>query len=276
MIDLHCHILPAVDDGSRSLDESLEMARMMATDGVAIVACTPHIMPGVFNNDGWTIRAAVAQLQRALDDASIAIHLVVGADVHVAPNLVDGLRSGTILSLHDTRFVLIEPPHHILPPRLDETFFALMAAGRVPVLTHPERLSWIDQRYDVMKRFFNAGVWMQITAGSLLGDFGRGPRYWAERMLDEGMCHILATDAHGARRRAPRLRAGYEAAAKRVGESEAIEMVLRRPYGILENRLASAMAAPAGAEQAETLPESKGLWRRLLKGVGLAADSAPQ
>ncbi len=90
LIDLHSHLLPGIDDGSSSLEGSLEMARMMAADGIVIVACTPRIMPGVFNSDGWTIRDRVSRLRQSLDDAGIAIHLVVGADARVAPNLVGG------------------------------------------------------------------------------------------------------------------------------------------------------------------------------------------
>src|SRR5690606_29532618 len=110
---------------------------------------------------------------------------------------------GRLLTLADTRYVLVEPPHHVAPPRLEDLFFALSAAGYVPILTHPERLSWINTHYDAIKRLADAGVWMQLTAGSLTGAFGRNARYWAERMLDEGRAHILATDAHDTVRRPP-------------------------------------------------------------------------
>ena len=272
LIDLHCHLLPAVDDGASSLEELLEMARMMAREGVKIAACTPHMMPGVFNNDGWTIRERIAELQQALNEAGIALRLVVGGDVHISPDLVGGLRSGALLSLNDTRFVLIEPPHHILPPRLDEAFFDLITAGYVPVLTHPERLSWIDRRFDVVRRLFKGGVWMQITAGALVGDFGKKPLYWAERMLCEGMCHILASDAHNIRRRPPKMRVGFERAAALVGSDEAINMVLRRPYWMLENQTASAVVPPtaiAALGQCEAPRNRESLRSRVLTGIGL-------
>ncbi|HEY8261690.1 MAG TPA: CpsB/CapC family capsule biosynthesis tyrosine phosphatase, partial [Methylosinus sp.] len=139
MIDLHCHILPGLDDGAASLDESLAMARMAAEDGVGVIACTPHITPGVYDHHGATIRARVADLQAALDAADIPLSLVIGADAHIAPGFVDGLRSGAIPSLNDTRYVLVEPPHHAMPPMIEGFFVQLCAAGYVPVLTHPER-----------------------------------------------------------------------------------------------------------------------------------------
>lgn len=244
MIDLHCHILPGLDDGAASLDESLAMARMAAEDGVGVIACTPHITPGVYDHHGATIRARVADLQAALDAADIPLSLVIGADAHIAPGFVDGLRSGAIPSLNDTRYVLVEPPHHAMPPMIEGFFVQLCAAGYVPVLTHPERLTWIARRYDVICRLFDLGAWMQVTAGALLGDFGAAPRYWSERMLGEGRCHILATDAHNDRRRAPRLRAGYEAAARLVGEEEAANLVYWRPLAILDDREAADVPPP--------------------------------
>ena len=107
--------------------------------------------------------------------------------------------------------------------------------GYVTVLTHPERLTWIEEHYDRICRIGEAGGWMQITAGALTGRFGRRPQYWAERMVDEGRVHILATDAHNLGRRAPILSEGREAAARRLGDAEAENMTLIRPQGILDN-----------------------------------------
>jgi protein-tyrosine phosphatase len=235
MIDLHCHLLPAIDDGARDLATSLAMAEMFVADGVEIVACTPHILPGVYPNTGPRIRAAVAALQAEIEKTQIPLGLTTGADVHIAPGLVDGLRSGEILSLADSRYILIEPPHHILPARFEETLFDLMIAGYVPIITHPERLSWARANYAVLQRLANQGVWMQITAGSLAGKFGRTHLYLAERMLDEGLVHIIASDAHDLKARRPDLAEGAALATKRVGDEEAHRLVSLRPRGILEN-----------------------------------------
>ena len=223
------------------------MARIAVANGVAVQACTPHIFPGLFDNSGPQIRRAAQELQRHLDDRGIPLRLVTGADVHIVPNMVNGLQTGEILSLADTRYVLVEPPHHAAPPRLEHVFFELLAAGYVPILTHPERLTWIETRYEAFVQLFHAGVWMQVTSGSLTGAFGRRSKYWAERMLSEGLVHILATDAHGARRRPPDLAEGRAAAAKRLGEEEAELLVSLRPRAILENAAPSAVRPPAGA-----------------------------
>lgn len=244
MIDLHCHILPGIDDGAADLAVSLDMARAFVADGVSAVACTPHILPGLYLNTGPRIREAVALLQQALDNHAIPLRLVTGADNHIVPDFVAGLRSGHLLSLADTRYVLVEPPHHVAPPRLEELFFNILVAGYVPILTHPERLTWINSHYATMERLADAGVWMQITAGSLAGAFGRNAQYWAERMLSEGRVHIIATDAHDVRRRPPNLARGRDLASRRVGASEAEHLVLTRPRGVLANELPSSLPVP--------------------------------
>jgi protein-tyrosine phosphatase len=247
MIDLHCHVLPGIDDGATNLSVSIAMAKAFVADGVSVVACTPHILPGLYHNSGPQIRHDVAQLQDALNRESIPLHLVTGADNHIVPNMVAGLRSGHLMSLAESRYVLVEPPHHVPPPRLEDQFFSLMLGGYVPILTHPERLTWIRTHYQAMQRLVQAGVWMQITAGSLAGAFGRNARYWAERMLDEGCAHILATDAHDVDRRPPNLSRGRELAERRVGETEARHLVDTRPRGVLANDPPQALPEPAAA-----------------------------
>ena len=179
--------------------------------------------------------SAAAKLQDVLDQRGIALRLVTGADNHVCPEFLSKLQSGELLSLADSRYVLVEPPHHVAPPRLEELFFSLIIANYVPILTHPERLTWINSAYPSMERLSAGGAWFQVTAGSLAGDFGRNARYWAERLLDEGKVHLLATDAHDLKTRPPRLSRGRELAAKRVGDAEAENLVVTRPRGVLSD-----------------------------------------
>jgi protein-tyrosine phosphatase len=251
VIDLHCHLLPGLDDGAQNLQISLTMAHAAVVQGVTHVACTPHILPGVYHNHGPDIRAATKKLQEALNDQRIPLQLVTGADVHMAPNFVGGLRSGELLTLADSRYVLVEPPHNVAPPQLEEFFFNLVAAGYVPVLTHPERLSWVRSRYEVIKKLVAAGAWMQITAGSFTGAFGRTALYWAVRLLDEGCVHLIASDAHDAERRPPDLASGREAVEKRVGAQEAQHLVYTRPMGILKDEPPSSLPGPLRGASAD-------------------------
>ena len=235
MIDLHCHLLPGIDDGAPDLETSLVMARIAVQDGIRVMACTPHIYVGMYDNNGPAIRSAVAALQTQLDAAGIPLRITLGADTHIAPDLVAGLQSGRVPTLHDSRYFLLEPPHHVAPPRLAETVFELLTAGYMPVITHPERLSWIEDRYETFIELVRQGAWLQVTSGSLTGRFGEAARYWGERLLDEGWVHILATDSHGVTRRPPLLAEGQRAAERWVGAEEARHLVQTRPQGILDN-----------------------------------------
>jgi protein-tyrosine phosphatase len=267
LIDLHSHLLPGIDDGSKDLAMSLAMARVAASDGISTIACTPHILPGVYNNSGPAIRRAVAWLAERIAEAGIPISLVTGADVHIAPDLDFQLRDGRALTLNNSRYLLLEPPHHVLPPRLEDLIFGLQAAGYVPIVTHPERLLWVEGHYDLIGRLASSSVLTQITAGSLMGRFGRRPQYWAERMLDEGLCHLLATDAHNTGQRPPRMADARDFVARRLGDDEAINLLLRRPQGILDN-LSPAELPPLPQVKAwpqGSAGETPTLWGNILK-----------
>ena len=156
--------------------------------------------------------------------------------------LPPGLKAGHLLTLANSRYVLVEPPHHVAPARIEDFFFDLLLAGYIPILTHPERLSWIESKYDVIKRLAARGVWMQVTCGSLRGSFGRRVRYWSERLLGDGIVHILATDAHNTSTRRPDLLEGRWEAERHVGKEEAQRLVLTRPSAVMSKLTPSEMA----------------------------------
>ncbi len=237
MIDIHSHILPALDDGAANLSEALSMARLAADDGIKCMACTPHIVPGLYDhNDAPRIRSAMAVLQTVIVEMGIDLHLVIGADVHIAPDLPTTLGTDRMPTLNGTRYFLFEPTHHVLPPRLEDLAKRVIEAGFVPIVTHPERLSWIEHHYDTIERLNALGCLMQITAGSVTGSFGRLARRHAERMLEEGRVDIVASDAHNTAGRPPLLSRARDAVEKRLGADEAEAMVDGRPAGILSDR----------------------------------------
>jgi protein-tyrosine phosphatase len=148
-----------------------------------------------------------------------------------------------------------------MPQRLEDLLFNVKMAGFVPILTHPERFKWIEQNYAIFQRLASNGVWMQITAGSLTGRFGARSKYWAERMLAEGMVSILATDAHNVRSRPPLLREAFEVAEREVGLDEATHLVVTRPTCVIENT--GLEEVPPILVQGRTETARKPLWRRI-------------
>jgi protein-tyrosine phosphatase len=261
MIDLHCHMLPGIDDGAPDRAVAVAMARCAVQDGITTVACTPHIYPGMYENTRAGIELAVEALRQVLAEEGIALELTTGADTHLDLDLVSAIRDGRVPTLGGSRYLLLEPPHHSVPPRFEDTVFSIRANGIIPVITHPERLSWIESHYPVFERLVQAGAWMQVTAGSLTGRFGKRPQYWGEKMLDECLVHILATDSHHIDRRPPLLAEGRQAAAKRLGEEESWNLVLHRPRGILNDSQPETL--PLLPMRESTRDQRPRLWRRL-------------
>jgi len=252
-----------MDDGAKNLAMSLEMARMACADGITTIACTPHIQRTVYDNDGPSIHAAVGALQRALEENKIPLRLVAGADIHVDPELTTALGDGRALTLNASRYLLLEPPHHVLPPNLEDHIFNLHATGYIAIITHPERMTWIDANYSLLERLVHNGAWMQLTAGSITGRFGRRPKYWSERILKEGLCHLIATDAHNTRGRPPFLAEARQAAANWVGDREATNLVVTRPQGIIDD--VDPAGLPALPESRSHQGRSTSGWRRFLR-----------
>ncbi|MEP2944092.1 MAG: CpsB/CapC family capsule biosynthesis tyrosine phosphatase [Hyphomicrobiales bacterium] len=252
MIDLHSHILHGIDDGAKDIEMSVQMAKMAVADGTTYIACTPHIMPGIYDNNADIIRQKISELKAALDEQGVPLTLIAGADVHIGPTLIEGLGSGDIPSLHGTRYFLFEPPHHVMPPKLVEYSKKLLAAHYIPILTHPERLTWIENHYDKMVELDELGVPIQITAASITGRFGERAQYWSERMLEEGRVDIIASDAHNIRSRPPGLTKAFESIASRLGEESAAQIVFENPKLIIENK-----ALPTKERRISTTKDNK-------------------
>ncbi|TDG12868.1 capsular biosynthesis protein [Seongchinamella unica] len=248
MIDLHCHMLPGIDDGARDLPTALKMAELAVADGITLTACTPHIYPGLFENTHTGIRQAVEAFRRELAAADIPLELTYGADIQVVPELVSGLQNKVLPTLHGSRYFLFEPPHHVSLPRLGDLIHNTLLSGYVPVITHPERLSYIESDYPRFLAAAEQGAWIQLTGGSLLGRFGRRVQQVAERFLRDGVTHLLASDGHNLSNRTPELAEARAAAAAIVGEDEARRLVQERPAAVIAN-LNPAAVAPVPAHQ---------------------------
>jgi len=263
MIDLHSHILPGIDDGAVDVSMSLAMARIAVSDGTTHIACTPHIVPGIYENTKDGISRAVSTLRSALSKAGINLQLVLGADNHIVPDMAKKLMQGELPRLGNSRYFLFEPTHHVLPPGIVALCKNIIGQGFVPVLTHPERLTWVENHYDVICALDKMGVAIQLTAMSITGKFGKRAHYWSERMLDEGRVDLIASDAHNARSRPPGLSRARDCIADRLGEAAAHEMVQGNPARILDN-----LPLP-GKLSARPVRKDK-TWRNVLTRIGIS------
>ena len=235
-VDIHCHLLPGIDDGAKDLHESLAMARLAVADGISTIVCTPHQCGNYAGNQADTIRRQVDKLQDALDCAQIPLKILPGADVRIESDLVAGLRADQILSLADQqRHVLLELPHELYFP-LEKLHRQLKSEGLTGILSHPERNQGILNQPGLVKPLVEQGVLMQLTAGSLVGTFGDQIQKLSESLLCDGLIHFISTDAHSSNRRRPLLRRAFERAAKLVGEKMAIELCGGNPLLVVQGQ----------------------------------------
>jgi len=251
MIDLHSHILPGIDDGSKSIEMSLKMARIATADGIRILACTPHVRPPTYNNNSFNITSAIHALQCRLDQEEIDLKLVLGGDIHINRDIIEKLHNKTIPSLNGSRYFLFEPPHNVMPPHLVRFCGKVLTAGYIPVLTHPERLSWIENHYNVITKLDEIGVAIQITAGAITGDFGRTAKYWSERLLAENRTDIIASDAHDTTHRIPVLSKARDFIANFCDEETAKRLTFGNPRRILENRILLRVKGSSSSKSAQ-------------------------
>lgn len=240
-VDIHCHLIPGIDDGASSVPDALAMARLAVDEGIDTVVATPHQLGNHRQNSGAEIRGRTAELQELLDANGVPLKVLAGGDVRIDDGLVEGVAAGEVLSLGDhRRHVLLELPHELYMP-LEPLIERLRAAGLVGVLSHPERNQGLLKRPSLLPPLVEAGCLMQVTAGSLLGGFGHASQELSEQMCRRGLVHFLASDAHGPRRRRPRMRAAYDRAAELAGEAAASLWCRDFP-----RRVAHGLSVPAG------------------------------
>lgn len=235
-VDIHCHLLPGIDDGAKDWSESVAMARLAAEDGATTVVATPHQLGSFSQVQGDDVRQRTAELNERLLSEHIPLTVLPGAEIRIEPELLDRLAGGELLSLGDhQRHVLLELPHQLYLPI--ESLLSELAARRVTVvLAHPERNEGILRRPELLGHLVDAGCLMQITAGSLCGTLGSHVCEMSEWMLAEGLVHVVATDAHNPRSRRPLLGRAYERLCALADAQTAHDLCCRHPARIAAGR----------------------------------------
>lgn len=195
-VDIHVHIVPGVDDGAPDLETAVRMAETAARDGIVGLVATPHGTEWrrVGNRDEFLAR--LARVEQAVKAAGISVQIYPGQEAWLGPHLLDQLAEGYAFTLNDSRYILVEVPFGYCPAETEELTFRLVAHGYVPIMAHPERNADLARDLDRVCRLIELGMRFQVTAGSLLGHFGPGPKAAAEKYVRYRLAHFLASDAH--------------------------------------------------------------------------------
>lgn len=231
MVDIHCHLLPGIDDGATSIEVSLEMAAMAVEDGITQVVATPHAGSGfTFRPD--VVRELRVELQARLGDR---LTLLTGCDFHLSfDNLQDIRTEPERFTINQKSYLLVEFADYSIPPAIDQSLHNLQLAGLHPIITHPERNPLIRSQPERLYKWIRQGCYVQITAGSYLGKFGDRAKAAAELWLDENAVHFIASDGHNTTSRPLRLKEAYSAIASRKGDAVARALFTENPRAAVD------------------------------------------
>ena len=247
MIDVHCHLLPGIDDGPQTLDAAIVLARVAVASGIVTAIVTPHILPHRYDNTLAGIRAAAARFRAELESRNIPLAIGYAAEVRIGPEIIALTEEQTLPLLGTVDgygIVLLEfPDSHILPGS-DKLAQWLLKRRIRPLIAHPERNKEVMRNLDAIAPFVQMGCWLQLTAGSVTGVFGARCRERSRQLLERGWVQLLASDAHDMPVRLPELGPGRAAAAEIVGEAESWRLVRERPAAIAATNVAFAPVAP--------------------------------
>lgn len=235
MVDIHCHILPETDDGSDSLEESVEMCRMAAADGIKTIVATPHMFDGVHKTpDRDSIRERIARVMQACDNC---VEIVPGGEVRYSHEIFDESHDPhSRIRLNGSSYMLLEFPFQMVPPNVEQTIFSILNSGITPIIAHPERNKRLQRHPEILANLIERGAFSQLDAGSLTGSFGQESLDSARKLLHSGMVHFIATDAHHAGRRRPNLTEAVKIAAEIIGLDEARALVELNPRAMIHDK----------------------------------------
>ena len=219
-----------VDDGARTLEDSVALVRMAAASGTTDLVATPHANP-TYPYDPALLRDRLAQIALASGDA---LRLYLGCDFYLSyDNIQDAIANPAKYTINQQNYLLVEFSDMLVFRNTGEIFERLQDAGMTPIITHPERNSLIRQRLDDLTTWVENGAFVQITAQSLLGTFGRQAREFCGTLLDRRLVHFVASDAHDVERRPPKLDGAYALLKKQYGEGLAETLCVTNPAAVL-------------------------------------------
>ncbi len=234
MIDIHAHILPGLDDGPATLEDSLEMASIAAEKGTRTIVATPHSLNGVYYNSRNDILPVCDEFNNVLQQYNIPLKVLPGSEVRFCVEILDEIENGRLMTLNDTgRYLSLELPDHILPNQVTGFIKKLMSRNIVPVIAHPERNMAIQYNVDLVAGFVSAGALCQITGGSLTGAFGPEALSCCKKMISQGLAHFMASDAHSPSGRTPNLKKSFKKLASAMGKEKAEQIMVTAPKNII-------------------------------------------
>lgn len=233
MVDLHCHLLPGLDDGPATMEVSLAMAESAIADGITHVVATPHSSDKHLF-DFARVRRLRDELQAKIGDR---LKIATGCDFHFNPENLAALRNDApSYCINQRDYLLIEFNEISIPPGVDQTLHQIQLDGVRPIITHPERNSILRTHSERLQKWVARGCFAQVTGGALTGGFGPTAQKVALQWIREGLIHFVASDAHNTQSRPLRLQPAYDVVMEQFGQAKAHALFQQNPLAAFEGR----------------------------------------
>ncbi|PLR85067.1 tyrosine protein phosphatase [Bacillus canaveralius] len=218
MIDIHCHILPGIDDGARTIDDSIAMAKLAYQEGIRTIIATPHHQNGKYSNVKKDILAKVTELNKALEEAVVPVQILPGQETRIYGEMLEDYEQEEILTINNgNRYLFVEFPSAHVPRYAERLLFDIQLKGLVPIIVHPERNQEIIEHPELLYQLVKKGALTQVTAASVAGHFGKNIKKFSLQVIDANLAHFVSSDAHNVSTRSFKMVEALDEIEKRYG-----------------------------------------------------------
>ena len=236
MIDFHSHILPNIDDGSRSIEETFNLIKEAEKVGFDAIICTSHYMENYFETDVPEREVWVKAILENLKTKNIETNLYMGNEIYFTDNIIELLEKRKAATINDTSYVLIELPRHAEPTNLYDVIYELIKNKLVPILAHPERYNFVQKDPELVYDLIEKGVIMQANYGSIIGQYGEKAQMIVRKFFENNMIHLLGSDAHRQNTIYPKIPKILSEIEEIIGKDKLEELTSENPKLVLNNK----------------------------------------
>jgi protein-tyrosine phosphatase len=232
--DIHCHCLPGLDDGPETMYQAVKLCQELSEEGIGTVVATPHQLGRFeYSNDAKKIKETIRILNNEIRNNSISLKIVPGGEIRVDERICQLLKDDRILTLADGgKYILLELPYQIFVD-IEPLLIELASMGIQSVISHAELIAPLSARPEIVRKWLEGSTYLQITAASLVGDFGSEVQKVALNFLESGLATFVATDSHNINLRKPRMKAAFKLISTRFGEDAANLVCIENPSRIV-------------------------------------------
>lgn len=236
MIDIHCHILPNVDDGSESLEESIEMAKIAESEGITKIVNTSHCHFDFKYKKGNELKLELEKFNQALKEENINIEVLLGNELYYTSDLIERFDELDFFSMNNSKYILMEFSPINFPKNIEDVIYEIKIRGYIPIIAHAERYKQVQEDVNIVLDCIKEGALIQVNASSILGKNGENVEDTSKKLLDNNMVHFVATDAHSSNRRRPLIKDSYNYILKNYGKEVSEKLFIENPTAVIENR----------------------------------------